>query len=292
MCIIIAKNKKSGRVPTIEEVRNSFEYNGDGAGFMYVDNGKVIIDKGYMTLNKFLDRYNELLETYDNFRDKSLVIHCRIGTSSGNTPQNTHPYRVSGREKDLHRLNDSCELGVVHNGIISQYTPKSIKSSTNDTQEFIMRYLFPLYSNWKDFYKSKAIRDGIADITNSKLVFLDANDDLYYVGDFIKDEGIMFSNSTYKTYNYNWSKYSYYDNYYEDHFYDKCDYDKYADDEYLVMLESDNYVEYDGSYAQVGDKELLYDVYSGSLYRLDSNNTCIFIATNVRVYDKDYEEIY
>lgn len=292
MCIIIAKNKKSCRVPTLDELRTSFNYNSDGAGFMYVDNGRVIIDKGYMKLDDFINRYKELLIKFNNFDNKSLVIHCRIGTSSGNTPQNTHPYRVSGREKDLHKLQDSCELGVVHNGIIHQYTPTSIKSSTNDTQEFIMRYLFPLYNNWKGFYKSKAIRDGIADITNSKLVFLDANDDLYYVGDFIKDEGIMFSNSTYKSYNYNWNKYSYYSNYYEDHFYDKQEYEDFKDDEYLVMLESDNYVEYDGKYAEVGDRELLYDVYSGSLYRLDSNNTCIFISSGVRVYDKDYEEIY
>lgn len=292
MCIIIAKNKKSSRVPTIEEVRNSFNYNSDGAGFMYVEDGKVTIDKGYMKLTDFLNRYQELLEKFNNFEDKSLVIHCRIGTSSGNTPQNTHPYRVSGREKDLHRLKDSCELGVVHNGIIHQYTPKSAKSSTNDTQEFIMRYLYPLYSNWREFYKSKAIRDGIADITNSKLVFLDTNDDLYYVGDFIKDEGIMFSNSTYKSYNYSTYKWSYYDNYYEDHFYDKQSYKDYADDEYLVMLESEWYVEYYGQYSEVGDKELLYDVYSGSLYKLDNDGTCKFLATGVRVYDKDYEEVY
>ena len=43
MCIIIAKDKKS-RIPTEKELKNSFEYNNDGAGFMYVDNNKVVID--------------------------------------------------------------------------------------------------------------------------------------------------------------------------------------------------------------------------------------------------------
>ena len=53
MCIIIAKNR-NGRLPSEEELKTSFEYNSDGAGFMYIDNGKVVIDKGYMTYDSFI----------------------------------------------------------------------------------------------------------------------------------------------------------------------------------------------------------------------------------------------
>ena len=52
MCIIIAKNKNN-RLPKKAELEYSFNHNHDGAGFMYPDNGKVIIDKGYMTFEKF-----------------------------------------------------------------------------------------------------------------------------------------------------------------------------------------------------------------------------------------------
>ena len=75
MCIIIAKDKKS-RIPTEKELKNSFEWNNDGAGFMYVDNNKVVIDKGYMTWESFIKRYKTLLQKYNNFKNKSLVIHC------------------------------------------------------------------------------------------------------------------------------------------------------------------------------------------------------------------------
>ena len=48
------KRKKNGRLPKEEELKRSFEYNLDGAGFMYVDNGEVVVDKGYMTWNSFI----------------------------------------------------------------------------------------------------------------------------------------------------------------------------------------------------------------------------------------------
>ena len=53
MCIIIAKDK-IGRLPKEEELKQAFDYNDDGAGFMYVENGKVVIDKGYMTYDSFI----------------------------------------------------------------------------------------------------------------------------------------------------------------------------------------------------------------------------------------------
>ena len=97
MCIIIAKDKKN-RLPKIKELEYCFDYNNDGAGFMYTDNGKVIIDKGYMTKEDFLARYKTLCKKYNNFKDKCLVAHCRIGTAGSNTAQNTHPYALTKKE--------------------------------------------------------------------------------------------------------------------------------------------------------------------------------------------------
>ena len=200
MCIIIAKYK-NGRLPKKDELKNSFEYNSDGAGFMYVNNGKVVIDKGYMTYENFIDRFDELCEKFNNFEDKSLVIHCRIGTSSSNTAKNTHPYPISHKERDLHKKYVETELGVAHNGIIQEYTPNWKNPSTNDTQEFILKYLSPLYDNYKEFYKNKYLMNGIEDIIKSKLVFLDTDDKIYFVGKnkFIEeDTGLFFSNDSYR----------------------------------------------------------------------------------------------
>jgi predicted glutamine amidotransferase len=300
MCIIIAKMKHK-RLPTESELRNSFFNNNDGAGLMYVDNGEVCIEKGFMTYKEFKKRYDELCKEYNNFEGKSLVLHFRIGTSSGNTPKNTHPYPITYKESDLHKTRLVTDLGVVHNGIIHDYNPKGKNPTTNDTQQFIMRYLHPLYSNFKDFYKCKAIMNGIDDITNSKFTFLDTEDKLYFVGDFINKDGLLFSNNTYMDYSsyysnikssgysaYNWEDYDALDtlsfnnsfNYEDDDF-----------DEELIVLDPSWYVSYNNMVELVGDRMLEYNVYTGELYLIDFNNTSIKLSEGALVYDENCEEV-
>ena len=56
MCLLIAKDKKM-RCPSEKELYQAFKTNPYGAGFAYVDNGKVIIDKGYMNWDDFIREY-------------------------------------------------------------------------------------------------------------------------------------------------------------------------------------------------------------------------------------------
>jgi predicted glutamine amidotransferase len=344
MCIIIAKNK-SDRLPTYEELLNSFEYNSDGAGFMYTQRGKVVIDKGYMKFSDFIKRYNQLCKEFHDFKNKSLVIHCRIGTSSGNTPANTHPYPITNKEKELHKLKFETDLGMAHNGIIRDYTPTWTKPTTNDTQEFILKYVYNLYNHWNDFYKNRFILEGLSAITNSKLAFLDKDDNLYLVGYFVEDNGLNFSNTSYKsyrssTYNYGYSSvhktdkgvyeytekisspYSEEDKYLtlpsedefddRDSFYLDSDYDYLKD--YYANREDDDYDRYteeddayyetkeylardwsfevDGIRYCVGKRDLVWDYYTGELFRMSDNNTLIKLFDNVRVFDEKNEEVF
>ena len=281
MCIIIAKEKKVG-LPTYSQLFNSFEYNSDGAGFMYVNNGKVVIDKGYMTWKKFYKRYQKLCRKFNNFEGQSLIMHFRIGTSSGNTPQNTHPYPISNKVNDLHKTYTTCDLGMVHNGIIRDYTPLDKHSNTNDTQEFILKYVSTLYNNYPKFYKNKYIMNGMEDITNSKLAFMDTSGYIYYVGDFITENGVKFSNSSYE----DWKGWYNYGTYplakYED--------DEEEQKEELMALESNWYVEYDGYWEEVGDRLMLWDTMSGKLYEM-YNGKKDMISDTAYVYDENYEEI-
>ena len=297
MCIIIAKNKNNNKLPTKENLKNSFEYNCDGAGFMYVNNNKVVIDKGYMDEKSFLNRFDYLCKRYNNFKNKALVIHCRIGTSSGNTKENTHPYIISNKEKELHATYITSELGIAHNGIIHDYTPTEKKPTINDTQNFIIHYLFPIYSNFKDFYKIKSLRNGIEKITNSKFALLDKNENLYLIGDFIKENGIFYSNTSYKPFiNYKYS--NYYDNYY----------DKYFDDLYvdektntnideLLHLKNNWYISdnINGNFCTVAqfscNNDLYYNPYTFELFKLDYNETYIKIADNIVVYNDEFVEV-
>lgn len=207
MCIIIAKNKND-RLPTLEELENSFNYNSDGAGFMYVENGKVIIDKGYLNYKKFIRHYKVLCKRFNNFENKSLVIHCRIGTSGTNSKKNCHPYPISNNINDLHKIYLKTDLGIAHNGIIASYNPSEKEKllDINDTQNFIRKYLSPLYNDYNNFYKNEYVKLGIKSlIGTSKLAILDKNDNLTLIGNFIKDNNLYFSNTSYekvKYYNY------------------------------------------------------------------------------------------
>ena len=199
MCVIIAKDKND-RLPTKSELYNCYRYNPDGAGFMYTLNNRVIIDKGYMTYKEFEKRYNYLLRRFDNFKNKALVIHCRIGTAGSNTPQNTHPYPITSDINKLHSTYIRSKIGIAHNGIISEYNPSiGDNRDINDTQNFIATYLTALYKGYKTFYKNDDILDAIDYLTGSKFAILDKDDNLATIGHFITEDGLKFSNSSYET---------------------------------------------------------------------------------------------
>ena len=280
MCIIVAKEKKVG-LPTIKQLQNCFDYNNDGAGFMYVKNGRVVIDKGYMTWKKFYKRYQKLCKKFNNFEGQALIMHFRIGTSSGNTPENTHPYPISNNVKDLHRTYTTTSLGMVHNGIISEYTPEDNLSKTNDTQEFILKYVSTLYSKYPTFYKDKYIMSGMEKITKSKLAFLDTSGRIYYVGDFITDNGVKFSNGTYEDWFYT-------PKYYDSKYFDS----KYSfDKEELMPLESNWYVEYNDKWEEVGDRDMCWDVNSGALYEY-IGGVKELISEDAIIFDEQYDYIF
>ena len=203
MCIIIAKNK-TNRLPSTKELEYCFDYNNDGAGFMYTDNGKVIIDKGYMTKEDFLARYKTLCKKYNYFINKCLVIHCRIGTAGTNSKENTHPYALTKKINKLHKTYTKASVGIAHNGIISDYQPHGDKD-INDTQNFIRKYMTQRFKEDKEFYKRQWERTQIEDITNSKWAILDKDDNLYLIGVYTKEDNLLFSNSHYKPMSYSYS---------------------------------------------------------------------------------------
>lgn len=316
MCIIVAKNKITP-LPKEEYLKNCFTNNPDGAGFMYVNNNEVVIDKGYMTYKSFIKRYKKLCRKYNNFENKSLVMHFRIGTAGANSKENTHPYPVTYDKNILHKTYYRTSLGVAHNGIIHDYNPPTGTHDVNDTQNFIMKYIYPIYKHYPKFYKNQYVMAGIEEITNSKFAFLDKCDNIYLVGKFETDDsGVKYSNSNYLPYDYTWkytNNYGYYyknlDKYYED----KYHYDTMYDDEdfvkgYLNDKEEDKEVDYgdlyeiklepewyysvdEKNFEKVGDKKLVYDYYYDILYETNSLNEEEYIGRNVMIFDENGEEM-
>lgn len=223
MCIIVAK-EKGVSLPTKKTLKRCFDYNDDGAGFMYVNDGKVIIDKGYMTFTSFYNRLKELKKEFD-LKNKALVMHFRIGTSGDGAKNLTHPFPLSDKIKELNKTHTETTLGITHNGIIRDY---EYDNKLSDTQNFIRDFMYPLSELSQDFYMRLSIQHMLEKECGSKLCIMDANENLYYIGNFITDKGVKYSNETYKPvyytyYNYNYNYPSTYSYTYDDEEYDDLD---------------------------------------------------------------------
>ena len=200
MCVIAVK-KRGVDFPKDESVKAMWDTNSDGAGFMYALNDKVYIEKGFMKLSDFQNAITSLGQLLSKkkmtLNDIPMVLHFRITTHGGTSPQLTHPFPISSQETHLKALDLSCNLGLVHNGIISSV---ATKTGLSDTATYIADILTPLAYLNKNFYKTK---EGKALIENtigaSKFTFLDKDGNIELIGDFKsgtknETEGILFSN--------------------------------------------------------------------------------------------------
>ena len=194
MCIIAVK-------PIGEELmerrilENCFNYNSDGMGFMWNEDGEVHISKGYMN---FEEGYRVLkeLDRRINLKERGLVIHFRIATSGNVDMGACHPFAISNSDKTLRTLELTTDIGVAHNGIISAYIPPK-NSILSDTQLFIKDYLYNIKEEIPNFLTNSNILFSIEKVVGSKLAFLDGEGNITTIGKFIEEDNYLFSNETY-----------------------------------------------------------------------------------------------
>lgn len=201
MCVIAAKPAGID-MPKDDYIENMWFRNSDGAGLMYTLNGKVHIEKGFMDYENFLGRLEELKE--HDLKKIPMVMHFRITTHGGTKPENCHPFPISDSVGILSKLRQTADIGVAHNGIIDITPRKGI----SDTMEYIISQLYPLHRACPKFYENKWLMKMVSNAIESKMAFLTAQGDIYTIGDFITDEGIKYSNNSfrcpgyYKSFNY------------------------------------------------------------------------------------------
>ena len=214
MCII-AVSKKGVRQPSLEQLRNMYTNNPDGAGYMYARNGQVHIHKGFMTWEDFERQIKAEAFT----KNDPVVYHFRISTQAGVCPTMTHPFPLTDNLAQCEALDVNCPSGVAHNGIISMTSFKK-ETRFSDTAYFIAWYMTRIIRNRADI-ADPAVNDMIDALTNSKWAIMDGiSGEIETVGKFNNDKGLLFSNETYKkvTYKYTYSKY--FDSKYWDDLYD------------------------------------------------------------------------
>lgn len=221
MCIIVYK-PKGADFPKKKVLEQCFINNDDGAGFMYADGQKVHIRKGFMTFEKF---YQALQDTIKKVGGRKLpyVLHFRISTQAGVSPEITHPYPLSDRLADMKKLKCKSNIGIAHNGIIP-LTSNFKSKKANDTMEFITEYLSLIIRN-RNYYEDKKTLALIEKLTDSKLAILDGRGHCELIGEFVEEDGNFFSNHTYlpiyeschlAQYGYGYAEEAYFESFYDD----------------------------------------------------------------------------
>lgn len=195
MCIIVAKNKGI-EIPSRDILENCFDYNSHGAGLMYSYNNRVHVEKGFMNFIEFYDRLIELNSEID-LKETSLVMHFRISTSGTVDGGNCHPYPLTKSPSYLRALKYSTDVAMAHNGVIRNYTPGK-DSILNDTQTFIKKYVYKMYKRDRNFLSLEENLIKLETMADSKLCFLDGKGNITTLGKFIEDNGVLYSNDTYK----------------------------------------------------------------------------------------------
>ena len=198
MCIAVFK--PAGQIaPTFDTLKRCFKSNPDGAGFMVAINDTVAIRKGFMTYKAFEKAYKSFFLGLDD-KDYSVVYHFRITTQGGVQAKLTHPYPLTRSYAEMRQLESECEMGVAHNGIISLTSEYGVKDR-NDTMTFISEYLVDivhgnLYWSTKP-EKTRLVRRLLSGGYPNKLAVLSKTGYCALIGNWIKDGGVYYTNTSY-----------------------------------------------------------------------------------------------
>lgn len=213
MCIAIAK-PIGVDIPNDDILTNCFKNNPDGAGFAFNHNNEVVIRKGYMKLKDFLDAFHKYDKKF-NFKNRGVLIHTRITTHGGTNPQMCHPFPINSDEGALKKIEYCSPFAIVHNGIISLTSSEATrKKDMSDTAIFVQKYLTKIAKN-KNWFNNKANIELVEELIDSKMAVLNGNGKIIMTSGFTEDNGVFYSNSSYKENRYkkmyNWDWYDDYD---------------------------------------------------------------------------------
>lgn len=193
MCIILSC--RPGARPTDEVVEECWLNNPDGAGIMYPEGGMVVGHKGLMTLGALREAMSSVPE------DAPLVVHFRIGTSGGLTPEVTHPYPVSRELSALHATDWEAPLGIAHNGVLLDM-PTDEANGMSDTVAYVRDVVWPLsrrkHGNLTHSSKAKAVLKRTSEGSRLAVMGSDGSVTLTGAGWNSVAKGIQASNGTWR----------------------------------------------------------------------------------------------
>ena len=213
MCVIVYK--PSGiKMPTQQELHTCFDHNPDGAGYMLPINNKVVIRKGFMTYEDFEKDIKTIVR--DNNLDPiktPIICHFRISTQGGVNQALCHPYPICDNYDNMRKLDNICDIGLAHNGIISLtsesdynlgYWDKARKVwvrgskknlDHNDTMKFIKDYASLIIDNDTYFARNRNKCQLLENLIGySKLAIMNHKGFVKLIGEFYQRNGVYYSN--------------------------------------------------------------------------------------------------
>ena len=156
MCIAIMN---AGKMLPKKKLSNCWTYNDDGAGMLFIQDGKLVAEKfpnkGGDSFDKFYQRYTEVKTSVSG--EQPMLLHFRIATH-GMSEEYLHPFFVTS------------ELGLVHNGVIRGFGTQD----KSDTAEFT-ELLSTIPNVSMEMLDNLFIEDAIYEYLGgtNKLIFLD-----------------------------------------------------------------------------------------------------------------------
>lgn len=192
MCIIY--HKPVGKTFDNQLLRDCFITNRDGAGFMYPEDGKVVIKKGFMDYASFI---KALQDTVDKLGGTSkytpIVCHFRIGTQGGVVKGLTHPYPITRSFNAMKQTDTKADIAMCHNGVIRSCS-SSLCTTHNDSMQFIADFAFDIIEGDKKFYTNKCKMRLLNRLREtSRLCFMTGDGHVEMLGDWYSYEGAYFS---------------------------------------------------------------------------------------------------
>jgi len=195
MCIIAICKE---RPLTQKEIKNCWENNNHGAGIAWKEGRKIHYKKGFMTLSDFEKFYEEVKYKIPH------IVHFRKASVGAVCKELTHPFELGLKPNRLEGVTNKV---LFHNGSVSDWEKYKV-----ELLGYCLKEKKPLPEGKLSDTRLVAILAGIMNLKATHLEFFGGKWVIFtprkieYIGDFISENGILFSNSdyarTYSTYYY------------------------------------------------------------------------------------------
>ncbi len=184
MCIIAIKYAGVKR-PTKEQFEAMCTANPDGFGYMTWSKKKGLQVRKTMDAEQFQKWVEKIPDS------QPVVYHARIATHGSVSVRNCHPF-----------LSDDKQWAFAHNGILHIQNERD----KTDSETFFRSIALPmLRAGYKPNDKGDFDAMVSTIIDGSKFAFMDGNGRIYTYGNYIEDNGLLFSNSSYLPYDRRWT---------------------------------------------------------------------------------------